>query len=214
LPASPAYGTDSSSSAICVDASCCAVSHDWAWPTSAPFGSATGALYYNFSGKEELFLELLNTTMSREIATRVEEVTRVFSEAEGDDDPFEALSGFVARRAGRNRQFAALSAEFWLYAVRTPAAMDLIAAKFSGQDRELEPLVAAAMDRFGTPPGMSPAEMTMVALMLFRSLAQRRRIDPAAVPDDLYARVLRRLFAGTAEPENTSPPPGESDAGR
>jgi len=164
-------------------------------------GYTTGALYYNFSGKEELFLELLTTSMSREIANRVDDVTRIFSEADAGQDPFEALSGFVAKRASRNREFAALSAEFWLYAVRNPAAMDLIAAKFSEQDRGLEPVAAAAMERFGTPPGISAAEVTMVALMLFRSLAQRRRIDPAAVPDDLYARVLRRLFTGTSQPE-------------
>jgi AcrR family transcriptional regulator len=171
-------------------------------------GYTTGALYYNFSGKEQLFLELLSTSMSREIANRVEAVTRVFSEdAAGGGDPFEALSGFVAERAGRSREFAPLSAEFWLYAVRNPAAMDLIATKFGEQERGLEPVIAAAMERFGALPEISATEMTMVAVSLFRSLVQRRHIDPAAVPDDLFARVLRRLFVGSAEPANTSLPP-------
>jgi AcrR family transcriptional regulator len=170
-------------------------------------GYTTGALYYNFSGKEQLFLELLSTGMTSEITRRTEAVTRAFSEETAAGDPFETLSGFVARQADRSGQLAALSAEFWLYAVRNPEAMDLIAAKFGEQDRALEPAIAAAMERSGTPPGISPAEMTMVALSLFRSLVRRKRIDPAAVPDDMFARVLRRLFTGTAEPADTSAPP-------
>ena len=85
-------------------------------------------------------------------------------------------------------------AEFWLYAVRHPEVMDLVAAKLSEQDRGLEPVVAAAMERYGTPDGISPAELTLVAMSLFEGLARRRRMDKDAVPDDLFARVLRRLF--------------------
>jgi hypothetical protein len=33
-----------------------------------------------------------------------------------------------------------------------------------------------------------------VAMSLFEGLARRRRMDKDAVPDDLFARVLRRLF--------------------
>jgi len=45
-----------------------------------------------------------------------------------------------------------------------------------------------------TPSGISPQEMTTVALALFQGLVRRRLIDPASVPDDLYPRVLRRLM--------------------
>jgi hypothetical protein len=45
-----------------------------------------------------------------------------------------------------------------------------------------------------TPSGISPQEMTTVALALFQGLVRRRSIDPASVPDDLYPRVLRRLM--------------------
>ena len=36
----------------------------------------------------------------------------------------------------------------------------------------------------------------MVVLALFQGLARRRRLDPAAVPDDLLAQALRWLFGG------------------
>jgi AcrR family transcriptional regulator len=113
-------------------------------------------------------------------------------------DPFDALSRFVAQVADRDSEFSPLAAEFWLYAVRNPEAMGLIAAKLGEQEQGLQPVIAAAMNRLGTVPGISPEEMTMVAVLLFDSLVRRRRIDPGAVPDDPFARVLRRLFAGPA----------------
>lgn len=162
-------------------------------------GYSTGAVYYNFANKEQLFLELLRTGWSRQIANRVQAVTRVFAEAAATGgDPFGALSAFVAGRADRDSELPPLAAEFWLYAVRNPGAMDLIAAKLGEQERGIEPAIAAAMERFGTPGGISPAELAMVATSLFESLVRRRRIDPDAVPDDLFARVLRRLFGADA----------------
>ena len=157
-------------------------------------GYSTGAVYYNFAGKEELFLELIRSGWSRQIERRTEAVTRVFAEAADGGDPFDALSAFLAGRSGRGSDASPLVAEFWLYAVRHPEAMDLVAAKLSEQDRGLEPVIAAAMERYGTPAGISPAELTLVAMSLFEGLARRRRMDKDAVPDDLFARVLRRLF--------------------
>jgi AcrR family transcriptional regulator len=158
-------------------------------------GYSTGAVYYNFAGKEELFLELMRSGWSRQIERRTEAVTRVFAEAaEHGGDPFDALSAFVTGRADRESDASPLVAEFWLYAVRHPEVMDLVAAKLSEQDRGLEPVIAAAMERYGTAEGISPAELTLVAMSLFEGLTRRRRIDKDAVPDGLYARVLRRLF--------------------
>ena len=65
-------------------------------------GYSTGAVYYNFAGKEELFLELIRGGWPRQIKRRTEAVTRVFAEAaESGGDPFDALSAFVAGPAGR-----------------------------------------------------------------------------------------------------------------
>lgn len=159
-------------------------------------GYTTGALYYNFTGKEQLFLELLAVGMTRQAARRAEAVTRAFSEAAATGaDPFETLSEFVAGRADSTGELAALNAEFWLYASRNPGAMKLLAAKLGEQDEALGPAITAAMEQLGTPPGITPAEMALITDSLFAALVRRRRIDPGAVPDDLFARVLRRLFA-------------------
>lgn len=70
----------------------------------------------------------------------------------------------------------------------------MVGEKLREEVELLEPVIAAEMNRVGTAPGFTPAEMTTVALALFQGLTRRRRIDPDSVPDDLYARVLHRLF--------------------
>jgi AcrR family transcriptional regulator len=159
-------------------------------------GYSTGALYYHFTGKEQLFLELIETGWSRNITNRVDAVAELFeSGSTTGDDPFAGLSRFVVQLADREREFAPLEAEFWLYAVRHPEAMGVITRKVQEEVDGLEPVIAAAMERFATSSELSPREMTTVAVVLFDGLVRRRRIDPSGVPDDLFARVLSRLFA-------------------
>jgi AcrR family transcriptional regulator len=164
-------------------------------------GYSTGAVYYNFANKEQLFLELLRTGQSRQTATRVQAVTRIFREAaEGGNDAFDTLSVYLAAIADHRGETSPLAAEFWLYAVRNPEAMELVAARLGEEDHGLEPVIAAAMEQYGTPPGISPEELTLTAMALFNGLVRRRRIDRNAVPDDLFGRVLRRLFGVETDP--------------
>jgi AcrR family transcriptional regulator len=156
-------------------------------------GSSTGALYANFANKEQLFMEVVATRRARTAVRRAEAVAEVFDQ---HADPLGALSRLFVRVADRDRQFAPLQAEFWLYAVRHPDAMAVIAAGVGDQVDALEPVVASALERFGAAPGAAPREVTMVMLALFHGLVRQRRLDPEAVPDDLFAQALRWLFAG------------------
>jgi AcrR family transcriptional regulator len=156
-------------------------------------GYTTGALYYHFANKRDLFLELLRTGWSRRIAIEVDAMSDTF--ANDAADPFEALSRAVVRRAERRSETEPLAGEIWLFALRDPEAMEIFAEKLREQVDGLEPAIAAAMAKAGTAPGITPQEMTTVVLALFQGLRRRRRIDEASVSDDLYARVLRRLFA-------------------
>ena len=155
-------------------------------------GYTTGAVYYHFANKRALFLELMRTGWSRQIAIEVDAMSDTFA---SDADPFEALSRAVVRRAERRSETEPLAGEIWLYALRDPEAMDMFAEKLREQVDGLQPAIAAAMAKEGTAPDITPQEMTTVVLALFQGLRRRRRIDEASVSDDLYARVLRRLFA-------------------
>jgi AcrR family transcriptional regulator len=160
-------------------------------------GYSTGAMYANFGGKEQLFMEVVAAHRARAAARRIEEITQVFDQAlAAGADPFGALTGMFVKAADRDRELAPLQAEFWLYAVRNPAARKVIADSLSGQADELEPVVARALRHFGTSPDASSREVAVVVLALFQGLARRRRLDPGTVPDDLLARALRWLFGG------------------
>ena len=160
---------------------------------AASAGYSTGALYANFANKDQLFMEVVAARRARTAVRRAEAVAEVFDQP---GDPFGALSKLFVRVADRDREFAPLQAEFWLYAVRHPAAMGVIATGLSDQVDALEPVVARALERFDADPDVAPREATVVMLALFSGLMRQRRLDPDAVPDDLFARALRWLFAG------------------
>jgi AcrR family transcriptional regulator len=156
-------------------------------------GYSTGALYANFANKDQLFMEVVATRRARTAGRQAEAVAEIFDH---EPDPFGALSRLFVRVADRDREFAPLQAEFWLYAVRHPAAMGVIAAGLGDQVDALEPVVARALERFGAARDVAPREATMVMLALFHGLVRQRRLDPEAVPDDLFAQALRWVFAG------------------
>jgi AcrR family transcriptional regulator len=171
-------------------------------------GYTTGAVYYHFGNKDKLFLELIETGWSRRNAAWVNALTKVFAlesdaadqepvdpdPADRDADPYARLARAVVAQADRRAESGPLGGEFWLYALRNPDGMAVVAGKLREQIDGLSPVFAAAMERADTPPGITPEEMTTVALALFQGLVRRRSIDPGSVPDDLYARALRRLM--------------------
>jgi AcrR family transcriptional regulator len=164
-------------------------------------GYTTGALYHHFANKETLFLELLKTGWSREIATQTDAINKVFEDENAD--PFDFLSESVVERSQPDRTLEPLEGEFWLYAVRKPDAMAIFTDKLREQHDRLEPTIEAAMQRDGTPPGITPEEMTTLVLVLLPGLTRFRRIYPDSVPDDLLARTLRRLFGIEPEPPSS-----------
>jgi len=156
-------------------------------------GYSTGALYANFANKDQLLMEVVAARRARTAARRAGAVAQVFDQ---EADPLGALSKLFVQVADRDREFAPLQAEFWLYAVRHPAAMGVIAAGLSDQVDALEPVVARALDRFGAARDVAPRAVTMVMVALFHGLVRQRRVDPEAVPDDLFAQALSWLLAG------------------
>ena len=168
-------------------------------------GYSTGALYSNFSSKEELFLELMSARASRR-------VTAVAEILEAREDPVEALARLMERTADhdKNTDLMALRAEFWLYAVRNPDAMQALAAQRRDQVDALVGVISAAMERWGAPADVSATELATVVVAIFQGLVRQRRIDPARVSGDLFAQSLRWLFAGLRATAPEPEPPEQA----
>jgi AcrR family transcriptional regulator len=162
-------------------------------------GYSIGALYSNFGGKQELFLELMSRGASRRRAAMAEIL-------QADDDPVEALAELLQRTGSPDPDLMALRAEFWLYAVRNPEAMGALTAQRREQIDALVDVVSAAMSRLGVPAGVSASAVATVCSAMFQGLMRQRRIDPERVSGELLAQGLRWLFAGLRASPATGPP--------
>jgi AcrR family transcriptional regulator len=156
-------------------------------------GFSIGALYSNFGGKEQLFIELLTTRSSALIDTAGQ------IKADADvEDPAKALGRMLVEVADKDTDFAPLQAEFWLYAVRNPDVMETLAAGLREPHDQLSRLMGSVLDRVGGRDTADPGDVATIVLALFQGLVRQRRTDPASVPDELFGQALRWLFAGIA----------------
>ncbi|HXP53592.1 MAG TPA: TetR family transcriptional regulator [Streptosporangiaceae bacterium] len=160
-------------------------------------GFTIGALYSNFSGKEDLFIELLSARSSTRMADALAIV--------GDSDaPIEQrrsrLADHLVEVAAQDADLAVLEAEFWLYAMRKPDFHERLTAQFRENRDSLAALLADWAQDQGRSGAIPFEGLSTILLALFQGLVKLRRTDPALVPDDLYATAIRWLFAGlTAE---------------
>jgi AcrR family transcriptional regulator len=162
-------------------------------------GFSTGALYSNFDGKEDLFLEL----MEREIAEHAREISAAVRDR----------ASVAERAAGGARQWMAmierepelllLFMEFWAYGVRDPGMRPRVAERFAQTRAVLTELIVEGIREFGLELEL-PAEQLAVAIdALADGIARQKLADPQAVPDELMGRVLSLLFAGVTRAAQT-----------
>lgn len=163
-------------------------------------GFSIGALYSNFAGKEDLFLEL----MSSRAHERVADTSQVLQEWHASTGPpaWRALGQQMADVADKDMEIAALQAEFWLYAVRHPEVMRTFAERIRRRREPLEQLIAGELEKDGGgyQDDLAP-RLAIVISALFQGLVRQRRIDPDNVPADLYGDALRWLVTGVRATE-------------
>jgi AcrR family transcriptional regulator len=158
-------------------------------------GATTGALYAHFAGKEDLFLELFDYTMARDV--------RGYSEASGAATTLEN-----AARAGADRWMQVLAerpgyfplfVEFWAYAVREPRARERFAERFATFRLATGRIVAVGAQAQGVE--LDPEQVERLGTFvnaLANGLALEKLIDPAAVPDQFFGDLLVLIFNGFA----------------
>jgi AcrR family transcriptional regulator len=154
-------------------------------------GFSTGALYSNFSGKEDLFLALFAERNRERTGEAVKAIL----------DP--AVSG-EQRRANiaellldeDDADEAMLQAEFWLFAMRHPDLREQLAEQVHTNQRSLSQALEAWARHHGRPDTIAFDDLATVLVAVFRGLVQMRRTDPALVTTELYASASRWLIEG------------------
>ena len=159
-------------------------------------GFSTGALYSNFTGKEDLFLAL----MEREINEHAREIAQAVSERESMAERATGGARQWMIMIEREPEVLLLFMEFWAYGVRDADVRPKVAARFAQVRELLTKLIVDGMREFDLELDI-PAEQLAVAIdALADGIARQKLADPDAVPDELMGRVLSLLFAGATRP--------------
>lgn len=158
---------------------------------AAAAGLTKGAVYSNFRSKSDLVVAL----MAEHVAERQRAAADAF---EGFVD-----SGDALREVGKRLVAAIHTDAKWqrlliAYAVRGNAD-PAIRAALRDRRRELRTALAGMIERvaerYGITLRFSPEEAAAVVLSLSNGFAVENSIDPDAVPDDLFGRVLAALVS-------------------
>lgn len=165
-------------------------------------GYSVGAVYSNFSSKEQVFCEL----MSEHAADRVETVADALRCAR--DQPPGGSLGELGRllidAADKNIEVAVLQTEFWLHAIRNPDTMEILAAGTRGTLDLLRDVVTELLEDHHVDQSIvSPETFAVSVLALYQGLTRQRRTDPSRVSEELFGQVLSWQLAGMPKLPNS-----------
>jgi len=171
---------------------------------AAEAGYSKGALYWHFSGKEELLTALLEERIDAPMRDRVALLASAPPER---DMSVEATRAF-AQQLGEQREAMLLEREYWTLAIRDPE----LRARYAERQTELRGSLATAMEararHLGTPNLTMPAEdVARIVMSIIGGLAVDELIDPGSVRPELLGEALALVYAGlVARAQGALPP--------
>ncbi|AEF41728.1 TetR/AcrR family transcriptional regulator [Hoyosella subflava] len=160
---------------------------------AATAGFTTGALYSNFTNKDDLFFELFD----REVTGRIAAVRAILGQAD-----LTVINEATALAAGQqltaamqqSREWQLLFTEFWLRAVRDDQLRERWVEKRRDYHQQLTELADEALTGWGAGAAVSARTLMFTILALNNGLAIEELADPGSVPTDTIGTVLVRLL--------------------
>jgi AcrR family transcriptional regulator len=160
---------------------------------AARAGYSKGAVYWHFSGKEDLFFALMEERVDR--PTR--EMIDLLESAPPDQDMGPEASRRFVELMQSERELLLLRHEYWSQAVRDSKLRSRYAKRQAKLRKALGKALVTRVEHLGGPADPATAEqMATVAMALASGLAQERLIDRRAVPDGLLGDTMVLLYAG------------------
>lgn len=156
-------------------------------------GYTKGAVYSNFDGKEDLFLNLLE----EHIQDRIEEVRAAFDGIEVLDDVREG-GRMLAEQVAGDRDLWFLFFEFWGYAARDDVLRGRLSRLYRLWRAEVGDIVARQFRRLGLELPAPAEDVAASAIAMAEGLALQRLIDPDLATPAHYGDAFAFLAAGTA----------------
>ncbi len=159
----------------------------------AEAGYSKGALYWHFSGKEDLLLSLLE----ERIDTPMRERFALLASAPPERDMSVEATRAFAQQLDGEREALLLEREYWSLAIRDPE----LRARYAERQTELRRELAAAMEararHLGLPDLPMPAEeLARIVMSIIGGLAVDELIEPGSVGPELLGEALAVVYAG------------------
>jgi AcrR family transcriptional regulator len=153
-------------------------------------GLTKGAVYSNFENKDDLIEVLLDERLTRQ----TEELGKLIDERAAPGQEAEIGGALYMSYLEENRDYYLLDFEYAVHLARNPK----LARRSSQGHARLESAMAEIMRRRAVEEGYElplPVEdLTKALFALGSGITLQRLIDPARVPDDLFARMLALIF--------------------
>jgi AcrR family transcriptional regulator len=154
-------------------------------------GFTKGAVYSNFKNKDDLFLELLDDRIARQLAV----VLDVLEAGSHDtSEQFPRIRELFRGDMFWDDDFVTLYLEFALYARRHPEAQAKLAVSAQRQRAMVQQLIDEEYATIGVRPKYSTRELTEISLALFGGLGLDRLVDPLAVTEETLDTTLTLLY--------------------
>jgi len=157
---------------------------------AATAGFTKGAVYSNFKNKDDLFVAVLEDRIHGQIAEI--EALLVDHPVPGPAQ-LDAIGVLITPHFDVN--WMALYLEFVLYALRNPAARELLRSSRRHTREAVERMVLQDWHQLGTDPEVSARAMATISLALFNGLDLERLIDPDEVPVRTNEEALAFILA-------------------
>lgn len=160
---------------------------------AAEAGYSKGALYWHFSGKQDLLLALVD----ERIDAPTREIVALLASAPPDRDMSLEGTREFARRLGEEREAVLLEREYWSLAIRDPE----LRARYAERQDELRSALAdgleARMRHLGTPDlPMPAAHVARIVMGIIGGLTVDELIEPGTVDPRLLGEALALVYAG------------------
>ncbi len=170
-------------------------------------GFSTGAVYSAFGGKQELFFALLDRCLEEE----KRDLREIFERNESLEAVVAAIGRWRPGPLESAEQWRVLATEFWLHAVRDPRALSLLAERQRRQRAMAAGQLEGAYREQGRRPPVEAGLLADAVIGLQIGMAMRAIVDPEAVPEGSYAKVLGVLL-GTSDASGERPQGEEETA--
>jgi AcrR family transcriptional regulator len=160
---------------------------------AAEAGYSKGALYWHFSGKEELLLALLEERIDAPMRDRV----GLLASAPPERDMSVEAAREFARQLDGERDAMLLEREYWSLAIRDPH----LRVRYAERQKELRDALAAALEararHLGTPDlTMRADDVARIVMSIIGGLTVDELIEPGSVRPDLLGEAFAIVYAG------------------